>query len=196
MKRESVVLLASVMSLLVALLAWLIPFRPTGFSPAALFAARINPSEQTHKERLNGAADLTANALRPATDSPASSTIGGFQSDTAAREPEPINQATQTRTPSDTPTPISETANASDGNSSPGTTSSSAAGTRAVGSRVDDRQACSSGMNAQYLGVVENGGNVTTLSTILEVAEVLGADAGEMIREVAAARRPVKPTGT
>jgi len=53
-----------------------------------------------------------------------------------------------------------------------------------------------SGMNAQYLGVVENGGNVTTLSTILEVAEVLGADAGEMIREVAAARRPVKATQT
>jgi len=53
-----------------------------------------------------------------------------------------------------------------------------------------------SGMNAQYLGVVENGGNVTTLSTILEVAEVLGADAGEMIHEVAAARRPVKAAKT
>jgi hypothetical protein len=36
-------------------------------------------------------------------------------------------------------------------------------------------------MNAQYLGVVEAGGNVPSLSLILEVAEVLGADAGEMI---------------
>jgi transcriptional regulator with XRE-family HTH domain len=52
-----------------------------------------------------------------------------------------------------------------------------------------------SGMNAQYLGVIEAGGNVPSLSTILEVAEVLGADAGEMIREVATARRTpvVKP---
>ena len=33
------------------------------------------------------------------------------------------------------------------------------------------------GMNRQYLGIVENGGNVTTLKTILEVCEVLGADA-------------------
>jgi transcriptional regulator with XRE-family HTH domain len=46
-----------------------------------------------------------------------------------------------------------------------------------------------SGMNAQYLGVVEAGGNVPSLATILEVAEVLGADAAEMIREVAVARR-------
>jgi len=45
------------------------------------------------------------------------------------------------------------------------------------------------GMNAQYLGVVEAGGNVPSLSLILEVAEVLGADAGEMIREAAIARR-------
>lgn len=45
------------------------------------------------------------------------------------------------------------------------------------------------GMNAQYLGVVEAGGNIPSLSTILEVCEVLGADAGAMIREVAEARR-------
>jgi transcriptional regulator with XRE-family HTH domain len=48
------------------------------------------------------------------------------------------------------------------------------------------------GMNPRYLGVVEAGGNVPSLSTILEVAEVLGADAGEMIREVAVARRMPK----
>lgn len=47
-------------------------------------------------------------------------------------------------------------------------------------------------MNAQYLGVVEAGGNVPSLSLILEVAEVLGADAGEMIREVAIVRRTPK----
>jgi DNA-binding Xre family transcriptional regulator len=46
-----------------------------------------------------------------------------------------------------------------------------------------------SGMNAQYLGVVEAGGNVPSLSTILEVCEVLGVDAGALIREVAEARR-------
>jgi hypothetical protein len=44
-------------------------------------------------------------------------------------------------------------------------------------------------MNAQYLGVVEAGGNVPSLSTILEVCEVLGTDAGALIREVAEARR-------
>lgn len=48
------------------------------------------------------------------------------------------------------------------------------------------------GMNAQYLGIVEAGGNVPSLYTILEVAEVLGVDAGELIREVAIARRQPK----
>lgn len=45
------------------------------------------------------------------------------------------------------------------------------------------------GMNARNLGVVEAGGNVPSLATVLEVAEVLGADAGAMVREVAVARR-------
>jgi transcriptional regulator with XRE-family HTH domain len=53
-----------------------------------------------------------------------------------------------------------------------------------------------SGMNHHYLGVVEAGGNVPSLATILEVAEVLGADAGEMIREVAVARRQPPPKAT
>ena len=48
------------------------------------------------------------------------------------------------------------------------------------------------GMNAQYLGVVEAGRNVPSLSLILEVCEVLGADAGAMVREVAEARRMPK----
>lgn len=49
------------------------------------------------------------------------------------------------------------------------------------------------GMNSQYLGVIEGGRNSPTLSTILELAEVLGADAGEMVREVATARKTPKP---
>jgi len=47
-------------------------------------------------------------------------------------------------------------------------------------------------MHPQYLCVVEAGGNIPSLSTILEVCEVLGADAGAMIREVAEARRMPK----
>jgi hypothetical protein len=47
-------------------------------------------------------------------------------------------------------------------------------------------------MNSQYLGVVEAGRNVPTLYVILEVCEVLGVDAGELIREVAIARRQPK----
>ena len=35
---------------------------------------------------------------------------------------------------------------------------------------------------------VEQGGNVPSLSTVLELAEVLGADIGEIMRELAAAR--------
>jgi DNA-binding XRE family transcriptional regulator len=48
------------------------------------------------------------------------------------------------------------------------------------------------GMNAQYLGVVEAGRNVPSLSLILEVCEVLGADAGAMVGEVAERRRMPK----
>jgi DNA-binding XRE family transcriptional regulator len=48
------------------------------------------------------------------------------------------------------------------------------------------------GMNAQYLGMVEAGRNVPSLSLILEVCEVLGADAGAMVGEVAEARRKPK----
>jgi transcriptional regulator with XRE-family HTH domain len=51
------------------------------------------------------------------------------------------------------------------------------------------------GLNAQYLGVIEAGRNVPTLYVILEVCEVLGVDAGELIREVAIARRQSKGDG-
>jgi DNA-binding XRE family transcriptional regulator len=46
------------------------------------------------------------------------------------------------------------------------------------------------GMNPQYVGVLERGGNNPTLSTVLELAEVLGADAGAIVRELALARNP------
>jgi len=49
-----------------------------------------------------------------------------------------------------------------------------------------------SGMNAQYLGVVEAGRNVPTLYVILEVCEVLDVDAGELVRDAAVARRQPK----
>jgi len=46
------------------------------------------------------------------------------------------------------------------------------------------------GMNSNYLGVVEQGGNNTSLTTIVELCDVLGADIGEVMREVMAVRIP------
>lgn len=46
-----------------------------------------------------------------------------------------------------------------------------------------------SGMTPQYVSIVEQGGNVPSLTTVLELLEVLGADTGEVMREVAAARK-------
>jgi transcriptional regulator with XRE-family HTH domain len=45
-----------------------------------------------------------------------------------------------------------------------------------------------SGMTPQYVAIVEDGGNVPSLSTVLELTEVLGADIGEIMRELAKAR--------
>ena len=50
-----------------------------------------------------------------------------------------------------------------------------------------------SGMNATYLGILERGGNSPSLATIIELAEVLGVDAGDLVREVAAGRKPKRP---
>ena len=44
-------------------------------------------------------------------------------------------------------------------------------------------------MNSTYLGVLERGLNMPTLATILQLAEVFGIDAAEIMREVEAARR-------
>jgi transcriptional regulator with XRE-family HTH domain len=49
------------------------------------------------------------------------------------------------------------------------------------------------GMNPSYVSVVETGRNVPSLTTILELTEVLNVDAAEVIREVAAARNPPSP---
>ena len=45
-----------------------------------------------------------------------------------------------------------------------------------------------SGLTPSYVAILEEGGNVPSLSTVLELLEVLGADAAEVIRELATAR--------
>jgi len=49
------------------------------------------------------------------------------------------------------------------------------------------------GMNSNYLGVLEQGGNDTSLTTIVELCDVLGADIGEVMREVMSVRTPPPP---
>ena len=44
------------------------------------------------------------------------------------------------------------------------------------------------GLAPTYIGVLESGGNVPTISTALELIEVLGGDIGEIMRRLAAAR--------
>lgn len=50
------------------------------------------------------------------------------------------------------------------------------------------------GMSAAYLSVLEQGGNDTTLTTIVELCDVLNADIGEIMREVMAVRKPPQTT--
>jgi transcriptional regulator with XRE-family HTH domain len=45
-------------------------------------------------------------------------------------------------------------------------------------------------LHPNYVGILEQGGNVPSLSTVLELIEVLGGDIGEVMRELAAARNP------
>ena len=53
------------------------------------------------------------------------------------------------------------------------------------------------GMHPAYVSIVEQGGNVPSLATVLELLEVLGADAAEVVRELAAARnRPPRASGS
>jgi len=47
-----------------------------------------------------------------------------------------------------------------------------------------------SGMNPTYLGVLEKGGNMPSLATLLELADVFNVQASDIVREVEQARRP------
>lgn len=49
-----------------------------------------------------------------------------------------------------------------------------------------------SGMNATYLGVLERGGNLPTLGTILRLAEVFDVEAATLVAEVEAGRREMR----
>ena len=46
-----------------------------------------------------------------------------------------------------------------------------------------------SGLNATWLGVLERGGNVPSLTTIFKLAEVFDVEAAELVREIEQARR-------
>jgi transcriptional regulator with XRE-family HTH domain len=53
---------------------------------------------------------------------------------------------------------------------------------------TQDELASRAGMNGSYLGFVERGENVPTLTVILLLAETLGVDAGDLVRQVAKRR--------
>jgi hypothetical protein len=44
-------------------------------------------------------------------------------------------------------------------------------------------------MNSTYLGVLEKGGNMPSLATLFELADVFSVDAAEIVREVEQARK-------
>jgi len=48
------------------------------------------------------------------------------------------------------------------------------------------------GMNPNYLGSLEKGGNMPSVDTLLEIADVYGVDAADIVREVEEARRAVR----
>lgn len=49
------------------------------------------------------------------------------------------------------------------------------------------------GLHPAYVSILERGGNVPSLSTVLELVEVLGADIADVMRELAAARNSPRP---
>ena len=51
------------------------------------------------------------------------------------------------------------------------------------------------GMNPTYLGVMEKGGNMPTIHTLLELADVFNVSAADIIRELEEMRKP-KPAPT
>ena len=48
------------------------------------------------------------------------------------------------------------------------------------------------GMNPNYLGALEKGGNMPSVDTLLEVADVYGVNAADIVREVEEARRAAR----
>jgi transcriptional regulator with XRE-family HTH domain len=46
-----------------------------------------------------------------------------------------------------------------------------------------------SGMNATYLSILERGGNMPTLATLFELADVFGLEAADIVREVEQERK-------
>jgi len=50
-----------------------------------------------------------------------------------------------------------------------------------------------SGMTATYLGLLERGLNLPSLTAVINLAFVLGVDPGELVRHVAAGRRRSPP---
>lgn len=53
---------------------------------------------------------------------------------------------------------------------------------------TQDQMAERAGMNGSYLGFLERGDNVPTLTVILLLAETLNVDAGDLVRDVAKRR--------
>jgi len=49
------------------------------------------------------------------------------------------------------------------------------------------------GLTPQYIAIVEEGGNVPSLTTVLELIEVLQGDIEDVMRKLANARNPPKP---
>jgi transcriptional regulator with XRE-family HTH domain len=53
---------------------------------------------------------------------------------------------------------------------------------------TQDEMAERAGMNGSYVGFIERGDNVPTLTVILLLAETLNVDVGDLVREVATRR--------
>jgi transcriptional regulator with XRE-family HTH domain len=49
-----------------------------------------------------------------------------------------------------------------------------------------------SGMNPNYLGALEKGGNMPSVETLLEMADVYGVNASDIVREVEETRRAAR----
>jgi transcriptional regulator with XRE-family HTH domain len=50
---------------------------------------------------------------------------------------------------------------------------------------TQDELASRAGMNSSYVGFIERGENVPTLTVILLLSQTLGQDAGDLVRQVA-----------